>query len=83
MRSLTHEQALDMMRLVWACHELVLELLDRGLSVLYMDADVVSIYLTPALPQKRPIPSKRDLCLVKETCTWHNLSSLATIVKEA
>ena len=37
----TSYMALDMMRLVWTCHELVLQLLERGLSVLYMDVDVV------------------------------------------
>ena len=31
----------EMLRIVWSCHLLVLHLLARGLSVLYMDVDVV------------------------------------------
>ena len=59
----TSYMALDMMRVVWACHELVLRLLDRGLSVLYTDADVVFL--------RDPVASVLHSCdFSYQVCMW-------------
>ena len=41
MKEDTSYMSWEMLRIVWSCHLLVLHLLARGLSVLYMDVDVV------------------------------------------
>ena len=43
-----------MLRIVWSCHELVLRLLQRGLSVLYMDTDAVLL--------RDPVAAVRHSC---------------------
>jgi len=44
----------DMMRIVWLCHEFVLRLVERGLSVLYMDTDAVLV--------RDPVAAVRHSC---------------------